>query len=283
MPPCLRGSRNTTEAEKTLPGGLGALQTTFQVEGFVQAESGSDANQAKKKTAKKATQKEKAGQPKGCLKKGKALNAAADQPIPPINTSEDDTQEMPPQMRSRRTATPSIENTGIEEHDSSHRHGYPHHQQDPVPLRSTRVAIQELDENNEEHPFAASPLPPLSPHTLEGPEDAPPVSTPTRTIPTNVMSYQFVHFDPSRASSDESFPSVPGSPTSDIQSLPSSDSSGSESPSSVTDSSRNADDVWSFYIKEGESHVCKLCCAGNKRKKNSKDKMYSIKTSTTGL
>ncbi len=36
MPPHLRGSRNTTEAETTLPGGLGVLQTTFQVEGFVQ-------------------------------------------------------------------------------------------------------------------------------------------------------------------------------------------------------------------------------------------------------
>lgn len=119
--------------------------------------------------------------------------------------------------------------------------------------------MQELDENDEEHPFIASPLLPLSPHTLEGPEDAPPVSTPTHTIPTNVMSYQFVHFDPPRTSSDGSFPSVPGLPTSDIQSLPSSNASGSESPSSVTDNSRNADDVWSFYIEEGESCICKLC------------------------
>ncbi len=34
MPPHLRGSRNASEAEKAMPGG--GLQTTFQVEGFVQ-------------------------------------------------------------------------------------------------------------------------------------------------------------------------------------------------------------------------------------------------------
>ncbi|PBK85478.1 hypothetical protein ARMGADRAFT_556216 [Armillaria gallica] len=109
---------------------------------------------------------------------------------------------------------------------------------------------------------------------------------PTRTIPANAVSYQFVHFDPPRTSSsaDGSFSSVPGSPTSDAPSLPSSNSSGSDSsPSSAKDSSRNTDDVWSFYIEEGNRCVCKLCHGGDKRKKNGKDKIYSIKTGTTGL
>ncbi|KAK0186795.1 hypothetical protein F5146DRAFT_1004859 [Armillaria mellea] len=70
---------------------------------------------------------------------------------------------------------------------------------------------------------------------------------------------------------------------SDGPSIPSSDSSASSdsSLSSTKDSSWNANDVWSFYIEEGDSHVCKLCCGGDKHKKNSKDKIYSIKTGTT--
>ncbi len=123
--------------------------------------------------------------------------------------------------------------------------------------------MQELEEDDEESPFVASPLPPSSPHALEGPGNSPsPFSMPTRTTPANAVSYQFVHFDPPRTSSsaDGSFPSVPGSPTSDVQSLMSSNSSDSgSSPSSAKDSSRNADNVWFFYIEEGDHHVCKLC------------------------
>ncbi|KAK0488061.1 hypothetical protein EDD18DRAFT_1110673 [Armillaria luteobubalina] len=35
--------------------------------------------------------------------------------------------------------------------------------------------------------------------------------------------------------------------------------------------------------EEGNHHVCKLCHGGDKCKKNRKDKIYSIKTGTTGL
>ncbi|PBK84510.1 hypothetical protein ARMGADRAFT_1037010 [Armillaria gallica] len=124
------------------------------------------------------------------------------------------------------------------------------------------VIMQELEEDDEESPFVALPLPPSSLHALEGPGDSPsPFSTPTHTTPANAVSYQFVHFDLPRTSSstDGSFPSVPGSLTSD-------------------DSSQYADDVWSFYIEEGDHHVCKLCCRGDKCK-NGKDKVYDITSS----
>ncbi|KAK0245065.1 hypothetical protein EDD85DRAFT_943469 [Armillaria nabsnona] len=148
------------------------------------------------------------------------------------------------------------------------------------------VVMQELEEDDEESPFVALLLPPSSLHALEGPGDSSsPFSTPTRTTPANAVSYQFVHFDLPRTSSfaDGSFPSVPGSLTSDVQNLMLSNSSDSSSSSlSAKDSSQNTDNVWSFYIKEGDHHMCKLCW-GDKHKKNGKDKVYSIKTGMTGL
>ncbi|PBK85479.1 hypothetical protein ARMGADRAFT_556174 [Armillaria gallica] len=113
----LRGSQKATEAEKALPGG--GLQTTFQVEGFVQAESRSDGNLAKKKTRKKVAQK--TTQPKEHSQKEKSSNAASDHLTPPIPTSKDsvqDNQEILPQTRGHCAARHTIENP-VEEQDRS--------------------------------------------------------------------------------------------------------------------------------------------------------------------
>ncbi|KAK0477710.1 hypothetical protein EDD18DRAFT_1114615 [Armillaria luteobubalina] len=246
MPPHLRGSQKAPEPEKALSSE--GLQAMFQVEHVIQAlsihkwpgESGSNRNVAKKKTTKKAAKK----------------NAP----------------EILPQIRGHRTTWHTTENANeVQSGRPQHSYPSPHRLQESeqdVPLQSARVIMQEVEEDEEERPFVASPLPPSSPHTLEGPDSSPLPSTPSTPI---------------RATPDVSFSSVPGLPTS-AQSLMLSEASDSgSSPSSAKDSSRNADDVWSFYIEEGNCHVCKLCHGGDKHKKNGKDKIYSIKTGTTGL
>ncbi|KAK0488205.1 hypothetical protein EDD18DRAFT_1110566 [Armillaria luteobubalina] len=189
MLPHLRGSQKAPEPEKALPSG--GLQATFQVERVIQGESGSNRNAAKKKTTKNAAKK----------------NAP----------------EILPQIRGHHTTWHTTENADeVQSGRPQHSYPSPHRLQESeqdVPLQSACVIMQEVEEDEEERPFIASPLPPSSPRTLEGPDSSP----------------------------------LPSTPPTPIRATP----------------------------EEGDCHVCKLCCGGDKHKKNGKDKIYSIKTGTT--
>ncbi|KAK0215915.1 hypothetical protein EDD85DRAFT_962584 [Armillaria nabsnona] len=195
--------------------------------------------------------------------------------------------------KSRKKAGPkTLTNVVPEESKGSPHRGQPHHQEDPselavpdaqvrIPLSQRMTTIQEDDE--EINPFVPT-LPSSSPHILEGPYDfvSPPSTpshlpsalTPSRPSAGGAMAYRFVHFEEPLVVLSSPAESL-SSPSPSLASAPPSPVSVSTSPLSLAKDHRDADDVWPFYLEEGDHWVCKLCRAGNKHK-NAKEKTYSM-------
>ncbi|PBL01513.1 hypothetical protein ARMGADRAFT_1025206 [Armillaria gallica] len=93
--------------------------------------------------------------------------------------------------------------------------------------------------------------------------------------------YRFIHFEePSVVLSSPAESLLLPSPS--LPSAPPSPASISTSPLSSAKDHHDADDVWLFYLEEGDCWVCKLCQISNKYK-NTKKNTYSINTGTTSL
>ncbi|KAK0449365.1 hypothetical protein EV421DRAFT_1732636 [Armillaria borealis] len=202
--------------------------------------------------------------------------------------------------KSHKKAGPTTSTNVVpEESEGSPRHGQPHHQEDPselaVPDAQVRIPVSQcmttVQEDNEEINLFAPTLPSSSPHILEGPYDfVSPLSTPSHlhsalmpSCPSagGATAYRFVHFEePSVKPSSPAESLSLSSPS--LASAPPSPASVSMSPLSSAKDQRDADNVWPFYLEEGDRQVCKLCWAGDKHK-NAKEKTYSMSTGTTSL
>ncbi|KAK0219219.1 hypothetical protein IW262DRAFT_1462862 [Armillaria fumosa] len=147
------------------------------------------------------------------------------------------------------------------------------------------------EDDDELNPFTPT-LPPLLPHILEGPYDfVSPPSTPSQSQPAltpsrcqyadGATAYRFIHFE--ELSVIALLPDdLLSSPSPSLASPLLSSTHVSVSPLSSAKECHDADDVWPFYVEEGDHQICKLCQVGDKHK-NAKDKTYSMSTGSTSL